>query len=252
VALDATFIKETRLEAIWFDEFFAEGLITDVVSQLKSGKEATVFICRAGADSHARPLAVKYFRPRLGRGFQNRAAYQHGRAIPNARTSRAVANKSRFGQQVEESLWVNHEFDMLCRLHFAGADVPQPLAAAGSAILMEFVGDEDGPAPQLRELRLTPEEARRILDRLLWNIERLLASNVIHADLSAYNILIHDGSPRIIDLPQAVDPRTNCHAEALLARDIDRVCRYFERFGIHSDATGLSADLWQRYQRAEL
>ena len=51
------------MEAIWFDEFFAEGLITDVVSQLKSGKEATVFMCRAGAGSDAQLLAVKYFRP---------------------------------------------------------------------------------------------------------------------------------------------------------------------------------------------
>jgi RIO kinase 1 len=252
VALDATFIKDTRLEAIWFDEFFAEGLITDVVSQLKSGKEATVFICRAGAESNARLLAVKYFRPRLGRGFQNRAAYQHGRVMGKARTSRAVANKSRFGQEVEEALWVNHEFDMLWRLPFAGADVPQPLAAAGSAILMEFVGDEDGPAPQLRELRLTTEEARRMLDQLIWNIERLLASDVIHGDLSAYNILVHHGAPRIIDLPQAVDPRTNCHAENLLARDVDRVCGHFERFGVRTDAAGLSADLWQRYQRAQL
>ena len=182
---------------------------------------------------------MKYFRPRLGRGFQNRAAYQHGRFMGDARTSRAVANKSRFGRDIEEALWVNHEFDMLCRLHFAGADVPTPLAAAGSAILMEFVGDEEGPAPQLRELRLTACAARGMLDRLIWNIERLLANNVIHADLSAYNILVHNGSPRIIDLPQAVDPRTNGQRASLLARDLDRVCRHFERFGVHTDAAGL-------------
>ena len=240
------------MEAIWFDEFFAEGLITGVVAQLKSGKEATVFMCRAGAGSDAGLLAVKYFRPRLGRGFQNRAAYQHGRFVGDARTTRAVANKSRLGRDIEEALWVNHEFDMLCRLHFGGADVPTPHAAAGSAILMEFVGDEEGPAPQLRELRLTACAARGMLDRLIWNVERLLANNVIHADLSAYNILVHNGRPRIIDLPQAIDPRTNGHARELLARDLDRVCRHFERFGVHTDAAGLAADLWQRYQRAQL
>jgi RIO kinase 1 len=240
------------LEATWFDAFFAEGLITDVVSQLKSGKEATVFMCRAGDAGDGKLLAVKYFRPRLGRGFQNRAAYQHGRFVGDARTTRAVANKSRIGRQIEEGLWINHEFDMLCRLHFAGADVPTPHAAAGSAILMDFVGDETGPAPQLRQLRLTACEARRMLDRLIWNIERLLANNVIHADLSAYNILVHNGAPKIIDLPQAVDPRTNGNARELLARDVDRVCRYLDRFGAHADPVALSADLWQRYQHAQL
>jgi RIO kinase 1 len=239
------------LEAIWFDEFFAEGLITDVISQLKSGKEATVFVCRAGVASNGKLLAVKYFRPRLGRGFQNRADYQHGRYVGDARTTRAVAKASRIGRMIEEAMWVNHEFDMLCRLHFGGADVPAPHAAAGSAILMDFVGDEAGPAPQLRQLRLSTCEARRMLDRLIWNVERLLANNVIHADLSAYNILVHNGTPTIIDLPQAVDPRSNGNARELLARDLDRVCRHFERFGVHTDAAGLSADLWQRFLRAQ-
>ena len=240
------------MEEIWFDEFYAQGLITDIIAELRSGKEATVFVCSPGAAADSRLLAVKSYRERQGRGFQNRSAYQHGRIMGKARESRAVANKSRFGHAVEEALWVNHEFGMLRRLHAAGADVPRPIAAAGSAILMEFVGDEEGPAPQLRELRPEPAEARALLDRLLWNIERLLANNVIHADLSPYNILVAEGRPWIIDLPQAVDPRTNDNAEALLARDVDRVCRFFARLGVAADAAPIAADLWHRYQRAAL
>ena len=117
---------------------------------------------------------------------------------------------------------------------------------------MEFVGDDEGPAPQLRELRPTQAEAQGLLDRLLWNIEALLANNVIHADLSPYNILVAKGRPWIIDLPQAVDPRTNASAEALLARDVDRVCRYFARFGVEANAAPLAAELWSRFLHARL
>lgn len=250
VANMASLRRTSCLETSWFDEFYAEGLVSEVLGQLKSGKEATVFICRAG--DPARLVAVKHYRSRLGRGFQNRATYQHGRVIPDARTGRAVANKSRHGLKAVEALWVNHEFDMLCRLHAAGADVPEPLAATGSAILMECIGDEDGPAVQLRELRPTAAEAQALLDRLLWNIALMLANNVVHSDLSAYNILLANGRPVIIDLPQAVDPRFNANAEELLRRDVENVCRHLGRFGAHADAEPLAASLWRRYRNAEL
>jgi RIO kinase 1 len=84
------------------------------------------------------------------------------------------------------------------------------------------------------------------------NIERMLACHRIHADLSAYNILYWDRSIKIIDFPQAVDPRINRHAESLLARDVERVCQYFGRQGLKTDAPALSADLWSRYMRGEL
>jgi RIO kinase 1 len=240
------------LEAAWFDEFFSEGLITDILAPLKSGKEASVFLCRGGEASDARLVAVKSYRERLRRGFQNRAAYQHGRAIGGSRTARAVATKTRFGRRVEEAMWIDHEFDILCRLHAAGADVPRPLAATGSAILMEFVGNEDGPAPQLRELRPEPREALRLFERLMWNVELFLTNNVIHADLSAYNVLVVDGRASIIDLPQAVDPRTNASAQHLLSRDVHGLCRHFARLGVPANADRLSADLWRRFLHSRL
>ncbi len=236
----------------WFDEFFSEGLITDVLIQLKSGKEATVYVCRAAESTGAELLAVKAFHPRQGRGFQNRAAYQRGRVLGDARTRRAVLTKTRFGRQAGEAMWVGHEFEMLRRLSDAGADVPRPLAVSESAILMEYVGDEEGPAPQLQEIRLEREEAGRLLDRLLGNVERFLANNVIHADLSPYNVMIREGRAVIIDFPQAIDPRTNANARDLLARDVDRLCRHFERFGVRTDPMRVSADLWRRFLFAEL
>ena len=83
-------------------------------------------------------------------------------------------------------------------------------------------------------------------------IERMLYVNVIHGDLSAYNLLVWDGRVTVIDLPQAVDPRKNRHAPALLERDVRRICEYFERFGVGSEPDRLAADLWTAWEFADL
>jgi RIO kinase 1 len=84
------------------------------------------------------------------------------------------------------------------------------------------------------------------------NVELMLAQHRVHADLSAYNLLYWDGAIKLIDFPQAVDPRINPHAESLLARDVERVCQYFSRFGIKADARRMARDLWSRYMHGEL
>jgi RIO kinase 1 len=79
-----------------------------------------------------------------------------------------------------------------------------------------------------------------------------LANNVVHGDLSAYNVLVHRGSACLIDFPQAVDPRTNTDACSLLFRDVENLCRHFEKFGVEADATRLSIDLWKKFLAARL
>jgi RIO kinase 1 len=79
----------------------------------------------------------------------------------------------------------------------------------------------------------------------------MLAHNRIHADLSAYNVLYWEGRVVIIDFPQVVDPVLNERGYALLARDIHRLCQYFNRYGLQVDAAHLAADLWSRYIRGE-
>jgi hypothetical protein len=77
-------------------------------------------------------------------------------------------------------------------------------------------------------------------------------ANFVHGDLSAYNILVHDGAVWLIDFPQAVDPRTNANACGRFRPHVDRLCHWFERFGVQADAARLSADLWQRFLTAQL
>jgi RIO kinase 1 len=234
------------------EEFCDENLITDVLGPLQTGKEATVYCCRAHPSTGAELLAAKVYRPLAYRSFRDDALYQEGRVIVDRRLRRAYRKKTRTGRQVQFGLWVEHEFETLKMLHAAGADVPRPVARSGPAILMEYVGDAESAAPLLKSVSLARGEARVLFDVVRRNVELFLACNRVHADLSAFNILYWQECLKIIDFPQAVDPRFNRNASGLLMRDIENVCQYFERCGVRGDASRLARDLWRRFMKAEL
>jgi RIO kinase 1 len=117
---------------------------------------------------------------------------------------------------------------------------------------MEYVGDVPNAAPTLQEVTLSRLEAHEVFERLIRNVTLFLRHSRIHADLSAFNVLYWNGQIRIIDFPQAVDAETHPDAYGLLARDIDRLCRYFSRQGVRCNAPAIAADLWGRFLRAEL
>lgn len=234
------------------DPFFERGLIVEAVQIVKSGKEATVVCCRAGQSLGGGLVAAKLYRPIRSRSFKNDSVYQEGRVILDRRARRAVASKTEFGQEARFGMWVNHEYETLRDLHKAGVNVPAPLAISASGLLEEYFGDEDEPAPILKRVRLEQNEAAPLFACLLHNIERMLAHNVVHGDLSPFNVLYWQGAVTIIDLPQAVDPRFNRNAFDLLLHDIDQICRYFAAYGLHRDATAIANDLWWRFLNGEL
>ena len=117
---------------------------------------------------------------------------------------------------------------------------------------MEFLGDENGPAQPLNRARLSNDEAHEIFARLIGNVELLLAQDLIHADLSPFNVLIWQERPIVIDFPQAIDPIDNPNATFLLLRDMENLCSYFARYGIEADAHGMALDLWERFVHGNL
>jgi RIO kinase 1 len=225
------------------DSFLDSGAITEVLEFVKGGKEATVFRCRAG--NHF--VAAKVYRPRKYRNFRDDADYQDGRVIGDARARRAVKNRSAFGQRVHQGLWVSAEFETQQMLYAAGVNVPRPIACNDDAILMEWIGNDTGPAPQLKDVRLPAPLVRPTFQRVLRDIETLLSLNRIHGDLSPFNILWWTNQPMLIDFPQAVDPRMNRNAYSLLYRDIDNVCQHFARYGLDVNATKLTGELWSDF-----
>lgn len=249
----------TKHERQWIMEylgpFYEDHVIMDVLRQVKGGKEATVYCCRATPSLGVDLLAAKVYRPRMFRQLRNDAVYRAGRALRDEegkitrgrREKLAMHKKTDFGQVLRHTAWLGNEFQTLTLLASAGADVPKPFASSDNAILMEYLGDERFPAPALSQVRLEPHAARALWQRLLDNVELMLRHDRVHGDLSAYNVLYWDGQARIIDLPQAVNPLVNPEAYALLARDIERLYGYFARYGIEADPPQLARDLWTSY-----
>jgi len=235
---------------------FNEGhWLDDVLRLVKGGKEANVYQCLAhpSVDGLSQPyIAAKVYRPRLFRNLKNDHVYRQGRAyldsdghlITNKGMLHAIHTRSKYGLELMHSSWIEHEFQALLKLHREGADVPMPLERGSNAILMAFIGDKDTSAPTLNSVDLDVNEAKALFNRVLRNIEIMLAIDLIHGDLSAYNILYWQGEITLIDLPQVVDPKINRQAYQIFQRDVTRICEYFRRQGVSTIPNRLADDLW--------
>jgi RIO kinase 1 len=230
--------------------FIDDGLIHEILFEVKSGKEATVHCC----SSPRGLLAAKVYRPIETRRFKNDAVYTTGRMhlARAGRAQRAADAKSAFGREVQYATWIEHEWRTMRMLHEAGADVPCPVARNDRAILMPFLGDERGAAPKLNDVELDREAARQVVDRLLDNVEFMLDRHVVHGDLSPFNILYWNGQATIIDFPQAVDPRLNPAALSLLRRDVANLCAWARKRGVARDEDHIVRGLWSRFTLGEL
>lgn len=249
--------RPTKFEGFWLRDvlggFSADGWFTDVLYRVKGGKEANVYCCKANPGTGLDLIAAKVYRHRGLRAMKNDTLYREGRQITSDRRSlRALKKKTKKGRRVETGSWLACEYQAMERLYDIGADVPQPFAQGSHVILMEYFGDESLAAPALNEIALEDDEARHIFDRLMENVELLLACDLVHGDLSAYNVLYHEGRAVVIDFPQAVRPMDNPSAFSLLVRDIERLVQYFSRHGIVVRPIDLAEDLWERYMRQGL
>jgi RIO kinase 1 len=229
-----------------FDSFIADGWINRMLYAVKSGKEATVYCCEAGETTGRELLAVKVYLTRSRRNFKNDSVYREGRIFFSNQTSRAMKKKTKFGREAEFGMWMFHEFETLKHLYNIGADVPQPLAVAGNAILMEYFGDWDSAAPLLHQVKLEPDEVKPLFKQMLKSVELLLENNIVHGDLSPYNILYWEGGLKIIDFPQSVDPRSNRNAFDLLMRDVTNLCDYWAGYGMMPDPYKITKEIWDR------
>jgi RIO kinase 1 len=235
------------------EHFLDEGLITDVLRIVKTGKEASVHLCRANRSMTGEDLlALKVYHPLDRRDFRDESLYRDGEWIKERRIRVALEKKTRFGREVQGAIWVDREWETLRTLAEGGVSVPRPVAATEDAILMTYIGDEGQAAPQLRSYRPDADEAQELFRQVMKAIELMLFRNVVHGDLSPYNVLVWEGTATIIDLPQAVDPRKNRHAERLLERDVTRMCDYFARHGVRSSPERLASDLSTAWRFADL
>ena len=229
---------------------------------LRSGKEAQIDlverIADPGDDGPARCLlARKRYLPRqvdqkgtlehLGvqraSTFRHDVAYREGRQFRRSRERRAVERMSTYGKRLLQDRWTGHEHDVMRTLWDLGAPVPYPVTYGEDTFDLEYLGDDDGAAPQLNGARLDGAALLDAWEQVVDGLHRLTAAGWAHGDLSAYNLLWWRDRVWFIDFPQAVDLAANPQGISYLHRDVCNVVAWFERRGLDIDAEATFADV---------
>ena len=251
--------RASRHERQWIvsslGDFYDQQWLTDVLRLLKGGKEASVYQCTADPAITTGYIAAKVYRPRQFRNLKNDHLYREGRerldsdgnVIVDGGKHHAMDKRTAYGLELMHTSWIEHEFKTMQILHAAGVDVPVPYASGNNAILMQYIGADEMPAPTLNTLELPLPEARLLLDRVLFNIDRMLTHHRIHGDLSAFNILYWEGNITLIDFPQAIDPRQNRNAYQIFERDVVRIGDYFSRQGVTVNSRQIARQIWKTH-----
>ncbi len=221
-------------------EPYPDWLVTDLAAVdtdlgiLKTGKEADVFLLRRGVPGgRSCLLAAKRYRDSQHRMFHRDSGYLEGRRVRESRDNRAMANRSAVGRKMIAVQWANAEFGALSQLYEAAVPVPYPVQVLGTELVLKFIGDPDGTAaPRLAELRPEGSELSALWDQLVAALVTLASYGLAHGDLSAYNLLVHEGQLILIDLPQVVDVIANPRGAQILERDAANVARWFTARGL--------------------
>lgn len=226
-----------------------DGLVDEVITQLMSGKEATVYMVRCGDEIRC----AKVYKEANKRSFKKAAQYQEGRKSRNSRRARAMEKGSKYGRNQQEQAWQNAEVDALYTVAEAGVRVPHPFGCFEGVLLMELITDEAGDvAPRLNDVVMSKEQAIEDHQLMMEYIVRMLCAGIVHGDLSEFNVLVDEYGPVIIDLPQAVDASANNNAKAMLIRDVDNITNYYGQFAPDILLSKYAQEMWALYESGEL
>jgi RIO kinase 1 len=226
-----------------------DGLVDEVLYQLMSGKEATVYAVKSQGEIRC----AKVYKDAMKRSFKKAAQYQEGRKVKNSRRARAMEKGSSFGRKQQEDIWQNAEVDALFTLAKAGVRVPQPFGCYDGVLLMELVTNDEGDvAPRLNDVSMSPEQALEDHAQVMFYVMLMLCAGVVHGDLSEFNVLVDDYGPVIIDLPQAVNAAANNNAFSMLKRDVRNMTDYYSQSAPELKHTHYAEEMWALFQEGEL
>ena len=223
---------EAKFENSDLNEFARLGFLDELITGIKTGKEAAVYLGR----NRGGFVAVKIYTDLRVRSFRRDDSYRQGRFIGDERIEKAIEQGSKRGLDAHQILWVQEEFRQMRYFLERGIRVPRAIAVSGISLLMEFIGDEDGtPAPRIADLKLERREAEEAFRQSVENLKMIVKSGRVHGDYSAFNILWHNEKAIVIDFPQVIEFENNPQADAFLERDVRSLCKSFRRQAVRAD-----------------
>ncbi|MBI4143365.1 serine protein kinase RIO [Candidatus Woesearchaeota archaeon] len=148
--------------------------------------------------------------------------------------------KIRKGKRNIVFTWVQREFRNLIKAREAGVNVPTPMTFSNNVLVLEFVGEDGYIAPKLKDG--IPKNPKDFFDKIILNMKKLQKAGLVHADLSAFNILNWDEKPVFIDFSQCSTIESS-RAKEYLERDIRNVCNFFRKNGLELDESKVKAEI---------
>ncbi|MBK9928109.1 MAG: serine protein kinase RIO [Anaerolineales bacterium] len=232
VSRDGNSDPDATFENSDLNELSKMDFLDELICGIKTGKEASVFLGRNSKGL----IAVKMYTDLRVRSFKHDAAYRQGRFVGDDRIQKAIEQGSKHGLDAHQVLWVQEEFKQMKHLLEHGVRVPRGIAVHGLALVMEFIGDENGnPAPRISDLRMEKAEADEAFRQSVQNLKRIVKSGRVHGDYSTFNILWHNKEAVVIDFPQVMEIGSNPNANAFLERDVRSLCKSFMKQGVHAE-----------------
>ena len=198
------------------EKMFSHGIISSLQFLIAKGKEADVYLAEGGESINEDFVAVKIFRIETS-SFYSRTDYMIG-------DPRFPKIKKAIFWIVNE--WCKKEYGNLRIAAASKVHAPKPYYFNGNVIAIEFLGSDGRVAPRLKDVVV--EEPKQVLKIIISDIKKLYQNELVHADISEYNVLIKEGTPYIIDFGQAVITK-HPNAMAFLKRDVGNITRYFTR-----------------------
>lgn len=212
-----------RAALLTLASLISDGVISTLDYPVSTGKEASVF---HATDPQGRARAAKIYRIATAT-FRNIAVYIEG--DPRFKRVKKATKPTIFA-------WAQKEFKNLVRMRDAGVHVPTPERVVDNVLVMDYIGDETRPAPTLREVAL--DDPKSTYEDVVTNMRAIRESELVHADLSEYNLLLWDGRVVVIDVGQAV-PLDHPRSEEWFKRDVGNVARFFRRLRVDVSPAGL-------------
>ncbi|XP_015182671.1 PREDICTED: serine/threonine-protein kinase RIO1-like isoform X1 [Polistes dominula] len=213
-------VMDARTKMILF-KFLNQGIIGEINGCISTGKEANVYhaISKTGHE-----FAIKIYKTSILR-FKDRDKYVTGEF-------RFRHGYCRHNPRKMVRTWAEKEVRNLTRINQAGINAPKPIILRSHVLLMEFIGTNGWPSPKLKDAEINASKYRKLYTeciKMMWQMFH--KCKLVHADLSEYNMLYHDGSLVLIDVSQSVE---HDHPLALdfLRKDCTNISEYFKKNGV--------------------